>query len=463
MTNFVGTDADETLDLLTIFQSTGTVYSTVYMLNGIDTITNYAESSAADFAGVGATGIFINSGGSSDVISLRNADNSTINGGTGNDSFAISSTDNALVLGGEGNDNFTTFNEFVDHAGEVQLHGTTNADYRGGSGADTFNLYAVTDAVVSGGIGSDIINASFGSTDSFFKGDSGNDIITVEGTNNIVSGGAGNDTITILNGDGTASASGGTNNDYISREFLEILNDGSGLVDTYDLPTDYSAYTSILRGNSGNDTILGGHVDGDPTVDVTSVEIVLGGTGDDQVFTFGGDDKLYGQTGNDTLDGGDGDDFLNGGDGNDHLFGGFGNDFIRGGDGNDVINDISTSSTSLDVGGDDRLIGGAGDDVITSTGGVDRIDGGAGDDLFVFFPLDGTTHTIINDFTQGEDLLYFIQFNPDLTINLTPLDSSNYEISETSNGNTNISFDNGNLIQLKAFTGLTEADFFTGI
>lgn len=54
------------------------------------------------------------------------------------------------------------------------------------------------------------------------------------------------------------------------------------------------------------------------------------------VFAFDGDDRLIGGIGNDRLNGGNGDDELIGGDGNDRLDGGAGADFMRGGLGNDT-------------------------------------------------------------------------------------------------------------------------------
>jgi Ca2+-binding RTX toxin-like protein len=74
----------------------------------------------------------------------------------------------------------------------------------------------------------------------------------------------------------------------------------------------------------------------------------------------------------DVLHGGAGDDRLVGGDGNDRLHGGAGDDRLVGGDGND------------------RLSGGAGDDVMDGGAGNDLAFGGAGDDLYAFGSGDGS-------------------------------------------------------------------------
>jgi hypothetical protein len=55
------------------------------------------------------------------------------------------------------------------------------------------------------------------------------------------------------------------------------------------------------------------------------------------IFGNGGNDVIIGYAGNDTLFGGDGDDDVNGGAGNDQLFGDNGRDKLNGGSGNDTL------------------------------------------------------------------------------------------------------------------------------
>ena len=459
MTTYVGTSGDDTLDLLTPFTNSSTVYSSIRTLDGKDTIFNYTEVGVYEFSGVAASVTNINTGNGDDIITLRQANNSTINGADGDDNFIISFTNNALILGGAGDDTFSSFNELVDYTGEVELSGTTNTQYRGGTGDDTFNLYQVSNANVSGGQDNDTIIANFGSENSFFKGDSGDDNFIIEGTNNIISGGNGADDITILNGYSASAAYGGNDDDYISREFAEILANPAEIVDVYSLPSDYSALTSLLNGGAGNDTIKGGHVANDLTIDVTSQETLIGGAGDDEVFAFGGDDSLYGQDGADLLDGGAGDDFISGGSGDDIIAGGFGDDKIFGGDGDDLVADISVDASEVDPnGGADRLYGDVGDDTLVSTGGEDRLHGGDGDDVFAFLPYDGLVDAVIEDFVQGEDTIFILEVNASGTVSFA-LDFSTLTIAE-SNGSTDIVFDNGSNINIANVTGITIADFF---
>ncbi len=159
----------------------------------------------------------------------------------------------------------------------------------------------------------------------------------------------------------------------------------------------------MIRGNGGNDELIGGRgndqffvVGGDTTIDggegfdrvfvtgnigfsldlaAASIEAASGGKGNDRFDASGLSDKvrMTGNGGDDTLIGGRGDDHLTGGDGDDILIGGDGNDMLYGGKGNDVLE------------------GGAGDDFLAGQGGNDtfRFSGDFGND-------------VIKDFSQGD-------------------------------------------------------------
>src|SRR5438105_2908286 len=128
--------------------------------------------------------------------------------------------------------------------------------------------------------------------------------------------------------------------------------------------------------------------------------------GDDTLYGNGGNDRLDGGEGNDTLVGGDGDDILLGGNGNDVLKGGpgndalnsgpgFGADILIGGDGNDFL-----------VGGDDGVeyFAGPGNDIIVD--GAMRSEamfGNEGDDWI--YDGDGHDGGIFGDNGNLMDLL----------------------------------------------------------
>lgn len=82
-----------------------------------------------------------------------------------------------------------------------------------------------------------------------------------------------------------------------------------------------------------------------------------------------GDDRLVGGSGNDLLIGEAGADRIQGGSGNDVLRGEAGADILHGGLGNDVLRGGF---------GNDVLIGGAGDDLLRGGPGRDRFYGGSG-------------------------------------------------------------------------------------
>lgn len=116
-------------------------------------------------------------------------------------------------------------------------------------------------------------------------------------------------------------------------------------------------------------------------------------------FGSGGFDEddllIIGDEVDNVIAGGIGNDFIEGNEGNDILTGGDGNDTIGGGEGNDALDG---------QGGTDKLFGDAGDDIIRAGDGHDRMTGGSGNDTFGF---DGAGHFLVNDFTIGEDRLFF--------------------------------------------------------
>ncbi|WP_422403615.1 beta strand repeat-containing protein [Pseudomonas sp. GZD-209] len=127
------------------------------------------------------------------------------------------------------------------------------------------------------------------------------------------------------------------------------------------------------------------------TFDDTSVTIYtmgantyINGDNADNTINWTGDTlgALIGGLGNDTLTSGAYGDGLDGGQGNDTLYGGAGDDFLSGGSGDDIIYG-GEGNDSLQGGvGNDILYGGEGNDHIHSDEGDDIVYGGAGDDVF---------------------------------------------------------------------------------
>src|SRR4051794_28683548 len=239
-------------------------------------------------------------------------------------------------------------------------------------------------------------------------------------------GGEGGDTLfggaaadVLDGGSGDDSADGGGGDDLLpASPGADTLHGGAG-IDT----ADYSARSAPLavRLNDdpdANDGEAGEH----DRVDV-SVEIVIGGAGNDLIEgTAGVDNRLEGRAGSDLLLDPGGNDVLEGGEGDDFLSPGPGADDVRGGDGidtaeygstgrvvvrlDDIANDgafllggitfggITTIPVSPEgdnvhsdvenvtaANGNDVLIGSAGANDLSGGTGHDAFDGGAGPDF----------------------------------------------------------------------------------
>lgn len=149
----------------------------------------------------------------------------------------------------------------------------------------------------------------------------------------------------------------------------------------------------LLQGNQGNDTLAGGSTiyGGQDNDLIRAAGFAQGNKGDDNIQGATGVDTLLGGQGSDTIDGGGGLDFLNGNLGDDHVRGA-GQLFGEGGDDRLDLNVSGTSSTldggagndyltALQNGGVIHLVGGDGDDTVSSSmDGAVTVLGGAGDD-----------------------------------------------------------------------------------
>ena len=197
--------------------------------------------------------------------------------------------------------------------------------------------------------------------------------------------------------------------------------------------------SSTMTGTSRDDSLVGS--EGADTIDGLAGNDTVDGRGADDVLVGGlGNDSLLGGAGNDSTQGSDGDDTLDGGDGTDTLDGGAGNDsyIVTAGDaivdsggvdhvhsstdwtlqdglenltmyasneaadfgtGNDLDNTmiaIGGSAALSGMGGNDylenegwaSLVGGDGNDTLSSATGFNHLNGGAGDDLILTRPGD---------------------------------------------------------------------------
>lgn len=197
------------------------------------------------------------------------------------------------------------------------------------------------------------------------QGDDRGNLLTAAGSARAVqiSGGQGADTI--RGGSSDDVLSGGTGSDQLYG------NDGDDLIvaDTTDLTS------GAVDGGRGFDTLM---IENDQGVTVTllarNLEGAVGGGGADTLSAAGlyEDVRLAGLAGADRLIDGAGDDILSGDDGDDMLLAAAGDDILGGGRGGDDL----TAGT-----GDDQLYGGWGNDTISAGGGDDLAYGDLGADI----------------------------------------------------------------------------------
>lgn len=240
---------------------------------------------------------------------------------------------------------------------------------------------------------------------------SGNDTITTETEfpNTTVEGYWGNDTFIVPAQDHRVFASRGVDTvvfDFefsaatITPELLFFLANGERT--GFHIPSvqspqghEYHVFdTEILQFSDQFVAISEGFLEddvlrGDQRRELTSHDVIVGNSGDDQIAGLNGLDTLFGGNGEDTIYGGSGRDYIDGGDGSDLLRGESDNDLIHGGDGNDQLqgdrgNDTLLGGTGIDVllggSGNDRILGEDGDDTVKGGHGSDTIAGGSGRD-----------------------------------------------------------------------------------
>jgi trimeric autotransporter adhesin len=334
--------------------------------NGVLDLTK-AQSQVFDGSTIhGVEALYLTAGSGDETIITRSGSayilTDSIYGGDGNDTIGVGGG-NDTVDGGAGLNQLIV--NFADAtAGIISGQGVNQNGYFY-QGNDTFrvNFFNFQSFVVTGSAQSDTFNLGSGA-DTFSGGD-GDDFVNT--------------------GAGTASVNGGLGNDTWAA----------------DLSTTATANGVLDLSKAGKQTF--------DDSQITAVESlrVTGGSGNEKIVTLSGDayllaDMLNGGLGNDTLGVGGGYDTVDGGDGTDTLlvnfaeadaaiFGNGSTYFYQGNNGyrvdysNVEAFDFTGSAFADNVtflGGDDRFIGGDGDDTVNTAAGRVTIDGGAGIDTW---------------------------------------------------------------------------------
>ena len=285
-----------------------------------------------------------------------------IGGASGNRIDTSSATIPTTLTGGLGNDTIVggVMSDTLIETGDVNFR-LTNSQLTG-LGTDT--LSGLDAAVLTGGVGANLIDASGFSKVVTINGLDGNDTLLGGLAADRIDGGNGNDRIT--GGAGANTLFGGDGVDRVvetsNAALFSVSN--SAVVGTQTERIYSFEQAELTGGASANAISVASNFTGPVTLN--------GGAGNDTLLGNQFGDVLNGDAGNDSLNGGLGDDTLNGGDGNDTLLGQVGNDSLDGGAGADI---------GLGGFGDDMVLGGAGRDLLIGGYGADSVGGGDDDDV----------------------------------------------------------------------------------
>jgi Ca2+-binding RTX toxin-like protein len=228
----------------------------------------------------------------------------TFKGTTGADNVTTS-FDDTLVLLGDDNDTLSvarfTNSKAILHTGDDQFNANyaENVEVWGGSGDDSLTIVAGQNVKFYGGSGNDLLKATGLVQNSFFAGETGNDVIVVKGVNNTALGGEGNDRIRIGGFNNIADGGGGNDTLRILSGADNLIRGGAGNDTLYNLSASDG---NQLFGDTGNDTIY------DYNDNAVGANELRGGDGNDTIFAYGGDDFIVTGGGNDTAEGGAGND-----------------------------------------------------------------------------------------------------------------------------------------------------------
>jgi len=250
--------------------------------------------------------------------------------------------------------------------------------------------------VLHGGTGDD--RAEMGGEFDVLFGDADNDHLFGGGGNDNLFGGDGNDELDGGPGPQQDFIDGGADNDtLLPPDGPDFLGGGDG--------------TDLVEFGAGNDTITldGLANDGTPGQNAnvnSTVEVIDGGAGNDNIAGDGNADTLHGGPGADAIDGRDGPDIVEGGSGGDNLHGGTGVDQVSypeaaaqritldevandgaTGEGDNVHGDFETVAAGP---GNDTLIGNTGPNTLDGGAGNDGLNGGSGNDALFGGPGDDT-------------------------------------------------------------------------
>ncbi|HEU4968262.1 calcium-binding protein [Sphingomonas sp.] len=401
----------------------GASSDTLAGLDGNDVLVGSAGNNILDGGADADTASYAGAPG---AVTVRLSSGTAANGHGGTDTLigienAIGSAQNDILIGSAGGnrlDGGGGADYLIGLAGNDVLAGgagTANT-LQGGAGDDIYVIQVAGDSIVeSAGEGIDTVQTDFAS----YSLRANVENLTYTGAAdfsglgnalaNTITGGAGNDRLLGFAGDNVLNGASGTDTaDYSGAAAGVTANLASGVAgdNGYGGRDTLVAIEQIL-GSAFNDTLIG-------NVDANRLE---GGAGSDYLIGLGGDDRLIGGAGApNALQGGDGDDAYIVQVATDTLteFADEGTDRVETAlssyrlPGN--VEDLTYTGTGTGAfvgignGLDNRIIAGAGNDVLNGGPGSDVITGGSGKDIFAFNAELGTANIDrITDLQVGID------------------------------------------------------------
>ncbi len=379
---------------------------------GVDTLDYGAAGRSAVFVDL-AVGTASSSAGTATLTGIENVNGSAFGDRiTGNDAanyFFAWDGDDTLdggggmdrLDGGAGNDTYvvTPGDTLVDSSGIDHVMSRTS--WTLGDGLENLTIDAREPFVEGEGNALDNIIQGTGD-DVRLYGRAGDDRLEVDSRFSILEGDEGNDTL--LGGQGFDNLFGEAGDD--------VLDDRANT-----LPAAYSVRGANFAGGEGNDTLFGGAAD--DLVQFSGAygsDVVSGGGGRDSItfeqafssvfvdlsqgFATGGGTGSASVSSIENVYGGALDDLLIGNSGANLLSGAsfFHHEPSQGADGN---------ATLFGLTGHDTLLGGSGNDWLQGDGWSDTLNGGAGSDSFVWAEAGTSQVDRVLDFEHGTDELLF--------------------------------------------------------
>jgi len=358
-------------------------------------------------------------GGDGDDYLVGDNANDTLEGGAGSD-ILIGGDGKDILIGGGGDDTYVLDDPFdiIDDQGLATDIDTVIIRYQ----ISSYKLSGgVKNADISGNSG---ITSLTGSADNNrLIGNNSGDVINGLAGNDILSGGSGND---VLNGGSDIDAVDYSNVDEDIVVSLET-NKASGI----GIGQDSILGFEVVLSGSGNDQISGG----------VNSDILNGGGGNDQIAGGAGNDELIGGAGNDILNGGVGFDCAEYGDASSNLTINLGDGKVNG-----------TATGGADVGSDslisiEQACGGSGNDTIKGrTDTVSQLDGGLGNDILTGYGF--------NDILNGGDGIDTADYSTAVTALIVDLSKG------TATGGSEVGTDS--LTYIENIRGGSAADTLTG-